>query len=371
MTSSLRDGRVFYPQLDSLRAIAVMLVIISHWFSEKHFLNRYTANGSLGVTLFFVLSGFLITGILLNSKEKVETGGSVSKVFSVFYVRRALRIFPVYYLLLFVLLVFNMASVRESFPWHLFYASNFYFWRQGHFAGQLSHLWSLAVEEQFYLIWPAVIFCISRKNLQQVFLLGIVGAVLFRFLVTTPQNDLGRILMPGSLDSFCIGGLLAYGRQDSPEWYKWYTEQRSIFVVLGFLTLVFVHTAFFKAIGTRVSIALYFLLISAAFGVLIDRVADSVKSKLFRPVLENRGVLYVGKISYGIYLFHNFIPYFYGINLPRPLQPFSIYIVQLLRLALLLGIASLSWFLFEKPFLRLKARFEFKPLPVLGVAVVE
>jgi peptidoglycan/LPS O-acetylase OafA/YrhL len=354
-----------------LRAFAVMLVIISHWFSENHFLNRYSANGSLGVTLFFVLSGFLITGILLNNKKGLEKGGSLSRTFSVFYVRRALRIFPVYYLLLFVLLAFNVASVRESFAWHLFYASNFYFWRQGYFAGHLSHLWSLAVEEQFYLLWPAVILGIPRKYLQRVFLFGMIGAVAFRFFITTPQNELGHILMPGSLDSFCIGGLLAYGRQGASDWYKWYKQKRSTFIVFAFVILVLVHTALFRGVGLRAGIALYFLLISAAFGIVIDRVADSVESKLLRPVLENRGVLYVGKISYGVYLFHNFIPYFYGINPPALLRPYSPYIVQLLRLVLLLSIASASWFLFEKPFLRLKARFDYKPVPDLAVSVAE
>ena len=101
----------YFSQLDSLRAIAVIMVIISHWFSNEHFLNRFTANGVNGVTLFFVLSGFLITGLLLKSKYKVEEGSSMWSAFKVFYMRRSLRIFPVYYLLLFISLVFNLASL--------------------------------------------------------------------------------------------------------------------------------------------------------------------------------------------------------------------------------------------------------------------
>lgn len=364
LTSTQFDKRaeVFYPQLDSLRAIAVILVIISHWFSEKHFLNRYTANGNLGVTLFFVLSGFLITGILLNSKEKVEKGGGISKAISTFYIRRSLRIFPVYYLLLLTLLVFNVAAVRESFYWHFFYGSNFYFWINGKFEGSLSHFWSLAVEEQFYLLWPAMIFCISRKYLQLGFVLGIIGAVLFRFVMATPQNEMGRILMPGSLDSFCVGGLLAYGRLSASGWYKWYISKRSVFLLFGLLILVLVHTALFKSGGLLTTTVFYFLFISIAFGIVIDRVADTVRLKPVAVFLDNRGVLYLGKISYGMYLFHNFIPYFYRINVPAMLRPYSPYIVQLLRFLLLVSIASVSWFLFEKPVLRFKERFEYKPV---------
>lgn len=135
----------YMPQLDALRAFAVLLVIISHWFNEEHFLNRYSQNGSLGVTLFFGLSGFLITGILLRNKKQVEGGNSTSRACKIFYARRALRIFPVYFLLLFILLAFNIASIRESFSWHFFYGSDFFFWLKGTFEDLLSHLWFLAV----------------------------------------------------------------------------------------------------------------------------------------------------------------------------------------------------------------------------------
>jgi peptidoglycan/LPS O-acetylase OafA/YrhL len=353
-------NKTFYPQLDSLRAIAVILVIISHWFSAEYFLNRYTNNGTLGVTLFFVLSGFLITGILLRNKMQIEEGSSVKQAYKIFYIRRSLRIFPVYYLLLFVLLIFNMAAIRESFWWHVCYGSNFYFWIQGKFEGQLSHFWSLSVEEQFYLLWPAVIFFISRKYLQPVLLIGIAGAILFRYFITTPQNDTGRILMPGSLDSFCIGGLMAYGRQFASGWYTWYLKKRGYFLFLALLVLIFVHTEIFRNLGPYVVVCWYYLLISFAFGLLIDRVADTINFRPVRWVLSNKVLLYIGKISYGIYLFHNFIPYFYGINFPGILQSFSFYIIQCLRFLLLIAIASLSWYVYEKPILKLKGKFSYR-----------
>src|SRR5687767_3808258 len=110
---SKQQNRFYMPQLDALRAFAVFLVIISHWFSREHIVNRYTDNGTLGVTLFFVLSGYLITGILLKNKNSIEQGGSIKSALKTFYIRRSLRIFPVYYLLIFVLLIFNVADIQR------------------------------------------------------------------------------------------------------------------------------------------------------------------------------------------------------------------------------------------------------------------
>ncbi len=349
----------FYPQLDSLRAIAVLLVIISHWFAQEHFLNRYTANGILGVTLFFVLSGFLITGILLKSKAKVETGGSAGQAFKIFYIRRSLRIFPVYYLLLFVLLVFNLASVRDSFWWHFFYGSNFYFWFKDAVEGTLSHFWSLAVEEQFYLVWPAVILFTGRRYLSSVLVTGILIGVMFRLQVVSTSSDVARLLMPGSLDSFCIGGLLAYGRNTDKNWYGFYLRWQNFFILAAFSLLMVVHTPAFMSLPAAQFSALYLLLISIAFGIIINRVAYTVNTPVFKQLLNNRLLLYIGKISYGIYLFHNFIPFFYGLEISGIPASLSLYVIQFLRLLTVVAIASVSWFFVEKPVLQLKKRFEF------------
>ena len=349
----------YFSQLDSLRAIAVLMVIISHWFSSEHFLNRYTANGVIGVTLFFVLSGFLITGILLKSKNKVEEGSSIWKAFKVFYMRRSLRIFPVYYLLLFILLVFNLASVRDTFWWHFFYASNFYFWIKDAFAGSLSHLWSLAVEEQFYLVWPAIILLVPRWFLTSVLFIGILIGVSFRLMMVTEISDMGRLLMPGSLDSFCIGGLLALGRKEMKPWYKYYLVRQRWFILLAFFLIVTVHLPAFRILSEAQSSAFYLLLISVAFGILINVVSYNIDIPVISQILNNKILLFIGKISYGVYLFHNFIPYFYGIEMPGLPAGLSLYFVQFLRLLLLLSLATLTWFFIEKPILKLKNRYKF------------
>jgi peptidoglycan/LPS O-acetylase OafA/YrhL len=355
----------YMPQLDSLRAFAVTLVIISHWFDKNHFLNRFTPNGTLGVTLFFVLSGFLITGILLKNKIQTEQGYSIKKVFATFYFRRALRIFPVYYLLLFVLWILHNNDFLSSAWWHVFYVSNVFFYINHGFAGSVSHFWSLSVEEQFYLIWPVLIFSTPRRSLVTLFGLGILAAIVFRIIITSPQSEMGRFLMPGSFDSFCIGGLLAYGKLYQKNWYIFLLNNtgKLILFLLGLYVLfVFVEK---QDIGYWWYNGFYYTLISLVFGVTIAACSQEVKNKLIAPILNFRGFIFLGKISYGIYLFHNFLPYIYGIHLPGVFKIFDMYAAELLRFLILIAIATLSWYLYERPILKLKNKFNYKLVPAL------
>jgi peptidoglycan/LPS O-acetylase OafA/YrhL len=366
MNNKIKTGG-YMPQLDSLRAFAVLLVIISHWFSHDHLFNRYFANGILGVTLFFVLSGYLITGILLRSKTSIENGGSMKAAFKSFYVRRSLRIFPIYYLLLFVLLIINVADIQKSFSWHFFYLSNFYFWVKGAFGGNLSHFWSLAVEEQFYLFWPALIFFVPRSKLVTTFIALIVFSTIFRLVILNPPAHMGRFLMPASLDSFCIGALLAYGQQQSNNWYKWIAANFSILLLA--LSAIFIGYTFCQAripfaAKDYVFLSSYFLLISLIFGLIILRCSVGVNNKVVKVVMNNKALIYLGKISYGLYLYHNLIPYFYNIHLAGFLSTYSYYIVQVIRLLALIGLSTLSWYVIEKPLLKLKDRFAYKPKEV-------
>ena len=149
----------YIKQLDGIRAIAVLLVIVSHWFPGG-FASRYVL-GSIGVDIFFVLSGFLITRILIAERLKFSAAPSTySRLKSIknFMVRRSLRIFPIYYLLLILLVLCANQfpnPVAQDWKWYFFYLQNILFYiNQGWPGGKLSHLWSLAVEEQFYLFWP-------------------------------------------------------------------------------------------------------------------------------------------------------------------------------------------------------------------------
>lgn len=347
----------YFRQLDTLRAFAVLLVIISHWFSTTSFLNKLAPNGILGVTLFFVISGYLITGILLQNKNAFKVQKyNIHKAFKTFYIRRALRIFPPYYFLLLLICIFNFTIIKKSFWWHFTYTSNFYFFFQNQLAGSLSHFWSLSVEEQFYIIWPALIFFTPNKYLNSLFLTGIIIAIIYRFLIYNPPSNIGRFLMPGSLDSFCLGGLLVFHQQNGSKLYNWLRKNR-ILVLLSCLLIYFIFNYF---IGKeRLYLTLYFTIISILFAQIILICSNEVSTPFFATILNNRLLIYLGKISYGLYLYHNFVPYIYNLKFDYVFGIYSFYVVQLLRFLVLTFIATLSWYLLEKPILNLKNKFEY------------
>jgi peptidoglycan/LPS O-acetylase OafA/YrhL len=221
------ENSVFYPALDGLRAVAVLLVFGSHY------LPRQMAFGWIGVDFFFVLSGFLITGILFDTRFRVNR-------FKVFYARRILRIFPLYYgVLLVCLLLYPVFHWIWHPSWLFFpaYLSNYsrFVWPtpifraspqveslvstlsfQFPFALRLSHLWSLAVEEQFYLMWPPIVFLVmDRVRLRNVCIAICVGVLVARCVgvAVLPTELLDRKLLylatPFRVDALVLGGLLA------------------------------------------------------------------------------------------------------------------------------------------------------------------
>jgi peptidoglycan/LPS O-acetylase OafA/YrhL len=348
----------FYPKLDSLRGFAVILVIISHWFSSDHFLNRYTNNGTIGVTLFFVLSGFLITGILLNYRAEIDQKEiTLKQILKIFYIRRALRIFPIYYILIFVMLIFQFSMMKQGFWWHFFYLSNVYFWLLGTFHGSLSHFWSLAVEEQFYLIWPLILLLISRRKIPLILFVGILSALFYRLNFVNQQNEMARFLLPGSLDSFCIGAIFALVQKNTYPKLSEVLENNKIQWMGGMGFFALSQLCIAATISAGLKSALYIFLLSFAFGFLIFALCSEEQPKSKISFLQNPMLMYIGKISYGLYLFHNFIPFPYNLNLSWLPIGLTHYVAQLFRFSLLILVATASWFFIEKPFLRLKNHY--------------
>src|SRR5215217_8319326 len=157
-------------QLDGIRFIAIALVLVEHLFVEVN----SVPVGATGVTIFFVLSGFLISRILLKSRDKnYDTPGGFKKYLSKFLIRRTIRIFPVYYLVILLLFIFNVPPVREKLGWLALYGTNIYMAVYKTWMGSMDHLWSLAVEEQVYLFFPFLIFFVPKNKLIPV--LGVMG----------------------------------------------------------------------------------------------------------------------------------------------------------------------------------------------------
>ncbi len=351
----------YIPQLDSIRAIAVLLVIIHHWIPAKSFLN-FLPNGPIGVNIFFVLSGFLITGILLKAKIQVEEQGLKRVlVFKNFYIRRTLRIFPIYYLMLLIFWFLNDPAIKENGIYYFTYTSNYLFYSQQFFPDRLAHLWSLAVEEQFYILWPWLMILVNKKFLPYLISLFIIIGISSNYIFV----DKGwwvTIFTPACFDAFAIGGYLSYliaYRQDviksiQPK-YNWF---------FLFVLIIFILGAFnFFILPLRTGHA---LLAAAMIYYCLFKNNNSIVNFIF----NNKWLMWIGKISYGIYLYHLFIPelwqwinkkfnsnnidLFYNQAMPVNLKPVWLFIQEF---SFLLLISILSWKLIEKPINNLKRRF--------------
>src|SRR5581483_10470921 len=206
-------------QLDSLRAFAVIGVLVTHYLPKT---TTWFQAGFFGVRLFFVLSGFLITGILLKA-------GTLDRLLTLrqFYARRFLRIFPAFYLVLIVAAALAVPGIRNGFGWYAGYLSNFYF--IVHFAHQRNNyaqpFWSLAVEEQFYLVAPAALLFAPRRHLKTILLSAAAVAVAFRTAaVYANWNENAHTYAPTAcLDSLGLGSLLAVTRSQGlgDRWTRW------------------------------------------------------------------------------------------------------------------------------------------------------
>lgn len=356
----------YIKQLDAVRAIAILLVIIYHWIPSSSFINRLP-NGALGVDIFFVLSGFLITAILFSNRVIAETSGqSNASILKNFYFRRTLRIFPIYYITVFLLFIFQaktLIDIRSSFIYYVTYTQNFYFFKLQDWPGSLSHLWSLAVEEQFYLLWPFAVLFINRKYLLHLIivfiLIGVVSQCLMHKLV------LGSVLPFACFDAFGLGALLAwvmrFGKAQSERFFKWLTFFAAVSLLLFIILLIpQVSQHIFIPQRTLHSVMALWLITY-----IVTRHESNNMAGGF--VFNNRILIFLGKISYGMYLYHNFVPTVINSKIldiyMNPLLPGWLYkqhwgeLYLFENIVLLILISWLSYILIERPFLKLKDRF--------------
>jgi peptidoglycan/LPS O-acetylase OafA/YrhL len=348
------------PQLDGLRTLAVAAVAWSHWMPAWQL--GFEA-GLMGVNLFFVLSGFLITGILLDSRA--EAVGPAGRWFAIrqFYARRVLRIFPLFYMTLAVLVLINVRPVRQTVVWHVCYLSNVYVFRQGAWIGQLSHFWSLAVEEQFYLVWPYLMIFLPVRRVRPVVLALIGLAPVYRVVMglVDPENALAFVLTIGCLDALGIGALLAYAQRNGDDSRRG-AGRRLLCIGLsswaGIETLNRLHLA----PGPLLHLQPTFL--DMFFGWVVLTAARGFKG-WFGRFLRWSPMAYLGKISYGLYVFHNLMIYglvFAVSNLHAPALIVNVAWVRCLGLLVLtISAAAVSWHFFERPLNDLKRYFPYNP----------
>ncbi len=351
-------------QLDGLRAFAAISVIVQH-FTDLESFTRVPV-GLAGVWLFFVLSGFLITGILL--KAKSTSGGdrgALGFAWRSFYLRRIVRIFPLYYGTLFLGAALALPGIRESFAWYCLNLANFLAAFPGKAAPPLFHFWSLSVEEQFYVVWPTVVLLAPRRAIAAASIGMIAVAPVSRFLMLRATGDwnLAQSIPPSCLDGLGAGALLALLCE--ARWRPEATKARWCRLALAAGVALFLADLASKVFNRGYSLPFAFRYTSFSLISLwlVNAARDGFRGVVGR-VLEFGPLTYLGKISYGIYVFHFFIPSLVewfraktGISLGYPPEP------GLAQFAFItvasIAMASLSWYLMERPINDLKRFFPY------------
>jgi peptidoglycan/LPS O-acetylase OafA/YrhL len=377
---SKEKAQVYFPGLHGLRFFAAMMVVFSHveLMKDYHgYPNLYASNlavyesGRMGVTLFFVLSGFLISYLLLTEK-KVSGSISVKK----FYGRRILRIWPLYYLLVFLTFIvlprigfFAVPKYSADLPIYFQYTFPLYLLLLPQLALSIfppvpfaEPLWSIGVEEQFYLLWP-VLMKYVKKFL--VLLLGIIiGALALKQIVfwlaeanrASPNlkywNYLINYLYFTRIECMAVGGLGA--------WLVFAPLKRVLSFIFRPLFQLLLYTLTIYLLVTESYKPVYDYLLSAGcFGLIIINVAANPRS-LIR--IENRLFIFLGIISFSIYMFHEIViktmmqglVRMWGVSFHDAGSNLALYA---LSIAGTLGVSALAYYGFEKRFLRLKSSF--------------
>ena len=367
--------------LDGVRGLAILMVLLVHFVgnmsptnSVEHAIVLLTGYGEYGVDLFFVLSGFLITGILYDARNEPH-------YFRNFYMRRLLRIFPLYYgvlaLLFFVAPLMPLLrgptldylSTQQVWAW--LYAVNIHVTAHGKWSlSYINHFWSLAVEEHFYLFWPLVLFLTARRPRVLIALsLGLsVCAIVARFtgsLIGLSWFTTG-VLTPFRLDGLALGAFLAVTARQ-PGGLKRLVQAlpQVMTVVGGLLASGVVWTRLVSRQGLELVGAtrppLILILLACVLLSAVTAPERSAISRFFR----SRAMIFLGTYSYGLYVYHHFISYYLTTNqteleLARWLGSHgtAVALQAMLGASASLAVAYLSYELVEKRFLRLKRLFE-------------
>jgi peptidoglycan/LPS O-acetylase OafA/YrhL len=335
-------GLTYMPALDGLRTIAVSAVLC------EHFLGSEIGLAGAGVRLFFVISGYLISHILMSARSK---GGARGQILRAFYARRTLRIFPAYYFALGISFVLSLEGMRETALWHLFYATNILFFLTNDWnPWPADHLWSLAVEEQFYLVWPILLLFAPLKRYGLAIVLAFVVMFASRgLLLWAFPNDEGpalQLLMPVHLDAFAGGALLALA--EARGWLR--PSVKAVIVLLGIVLAPLAlgsgewsQTSYYLVGYTLEIFTFAAMIIFARYG-----------GKAAQLTLGNAAIVFLGKRSYGIYLYHNFI-FAAFVFVPGETLQRAGWRPLLVGSLLSILAASLSWRYVERPLLHFKA----------------
>ena len=355
----------YQPQFDGLRALAVLTVMIDHFSADvPNFpLPDWIHLGATGVRLFLVLSGYFITASLGRARDRMELQCiSAGKTMSNFYWRRFLRITPAYVAFAAIALILNVGTIRQNWLWVFTGTVNWLIATTNQWPLTISHLWSICVQEQFYLFWPLLILFLPRKWMLPA-IVGVASAgIAFRIgCVVCSAPMIARWMLPfGSLDSLAAGAALGWcGGQIKTSRYGWYFAV----ICVSMLTIAAVLR---NSDPTQLKSVLVEPLEAGAFVILIARTAAGFHGPIAR-LLASPGLVFAGRISYGLYIYHILVAMLFQRWLPSQFRILTT--TPSLRLIVFgiatLLVATLSWRWLEQPINRLRgerARETFVPL---------
>jgi peptidoglycan/LPS O-acetylase OafA/YrhL len=367
-----------YPALDGLRGIAILMVMMHHFAIYIESPNatfraamRIVERGWLGVDLFFVLSGFLITRILLSMREAEQS-------IWVFYARRVLRIFPLYYAVLLLTIVLTPALAQVLFDrnisshhttWLWLYLSNIplTFPQLGSVRSDLfgvSHFWTLAIEEQFYLLWPLVVLRGAPRTAMAVaWAMLPIGLVIRAYLIRAGVPSINAdFFSPVRAYGLCIGAILAMGLRSRSSAYS----SRLGWILLLLSATVTVLLFFLrKALGVEILPGADHLTMATFFAsVIAVSVGSTTAAAPLNSFLSLPALRWFGRRSYGLYVWHalvqSIVIHAVRANRPAPRGMTDDVITIVLCFVVACVLSTISWHLLEKPFLSFKRHFAYE-----------
>jgi peptidoglycan/LPS O-acetylase OafA/YrhL len=336
-------NKSYMPQLDGLRAVAVAAVVIYHWFTPPF------ALGQWGVTLFFVLSGYLITQTILSLRA---SGLPLHTAARIFFLRRTLRLFPAFYLVLLVsVLLYD--DIRRDWLWYAAYVSNILMEIRPHFSA-LKASWSLSVEEQYYIVWFFVVMLVPARRLPWIIAVAFVTEPLVRCTWLFPDHQAFRTwTLWANCDGLVLGALLCRLETANKELPLSRAALIALAAALGVLAAALPpQSQWYSPIAS----------------VLVSTLCAGIVWHARRPLtgvagafLSHGAVVYVGRISYGVYLYHVILPGLVNASglshLPGIWRLFEggSLLGFLVHCTLTIAVASVSFRYFEMPIRRLAA----------------
>lgn len=356
---SLSGKTTYFKGVNFLRFISALAIIVYHstlnWQSGiDNFLKLGAHNLVIGVDIFFIISGFLITYLLIFEKSNYPNI-SLKK----FYIRRFLRIFPVYYLVIFIsYLIFNKSHPETDYLSNLLFIGNFSMISTNLWTvAPMNPLWSICIEEHFYLIIPLIVYLIPTSKLKLVLFSIILISIIFRGWATANIVYNWKTIYLHTLsrcDVIAIGGLIAI----------WYHSKKHLFklnnIYLFFSSLILILLLLTVDVGDystvlKATLKKYIFIIPICIMFITFILPSQEQSQLARRLKENKTLDYLGKISYGLYMYHSFVILYLDryINLNNSLI-IKITIVTLLTIA----ISIISYEFFEKKILKFKKNYE-------------